>query len=907
MKNPKISIIVPIYNVEKHLPRCLDSIISQTLLDIEIICVNDCSSDNCQSILDHYVKNDPRIIVIQHTKNKSILQARKSGVRIAQGEYIIFVDGDDALESNACNTLYQMMTEAKVDICHFPTKVIGISTKTDLSGIIEFVKPYLDRLNENQAFNACFIESLYNWSIWNKIYESGLCKKAYESAGDFYCNMAEDVYTYFIISYFSKSYIGIAGDPLYNYYYGLGMTGGITNNGLTKMSMLCEQYRIAQELRKFLCQQNASIKYFDVVNSLEKKFFDECMWYWFNILSNVDCAAGFDILIGHWGSERVIAFLAKNYLNKQEVISQKVLNSSSLKTKKETIKKIGVFYHRMRNGGVERVISLLAPIWIGLGYDVVFFTDEEPTENDFSLPSCVGRVVLPTSIDIHPDETYKRIAVLRESIIKNDIDIFIHNASSSPMLIFDLLVIKTMGIPTIVSSHETFSSSMYWRDMGTLKKIHVYKIADLVIVLTKVDFKFWTLFGINTVCIPNPLLADINNIPQSKLDLLNVIWVGRFSIEKRYIHAVQIFAEVVREIPEAKLLMLGKGESTAQTDELKYEIERLGLTEHVVLCGYFKDITHFYSMSSVYLTTSYHESFSMALIESRAYGIPSVAYELPNLDIFDDNKGVVIVPQGDKNAAAKVIIRMLSDHELRVKMGMEARQSTEIFYRKNNIKNEWNKILSQIIFNEKPHDNHPDDNEKIYSRMFQSILLHYGVGINHDPIILNMLFHPYQPTPDFNPNAALSQDRRVPFDILRGVENLTDHSDFVRNYEDRDMILVHPINDIPALCRLRNACPKGTRHIQAEVMTNNSQAKPIDYALIVTPASDLQWQEDIQQFTDGFCSDWVTVVADGSEEVHLFLPEPLESTAHLYLSTRLKPGETNEYCWAHFRNIRMTI
>lgn len=89
----------------------------------------------------------------------------------------------------------------------------------------------------------------------------------------------------------------------------------------------------------------------------------------------------------------------------------------------------------MRNGGVERVISLLAPIWIGLGYDVVFFTDEEPTENDFSLPSCVGRVALPTSIDIHPDETYKRIAVLRESIIKNDIDIFIHNASSSPMLI----------------------------------------------------------------------------------------------------------------------------------------------------------------------------------------------------------------------------------------------------------------------------------------------------------------------------------------------------------------------------------------------------------------------------------------------------------------------------------------
>lgn len=127
----KVSIIVPIYNVEKHLPRCLDSIISQTLLDIEIICVNDCSSDNCQSILDRYSKNDPRIIVIQHTKNKSILQARKSGVRIAQGEYIIFVDGDDALESNACNTFISNDDRSKRLISViFQQKVIGISTKT---------------------------------------------------------------------------------------------------------------------------------------------------------------------------------------------------------------------------------------------------------------------------------------------------------------------------------------------------------------------------------------------------------------------------------------------------------------------------------------------------------------------------------------------------------------------------------------------------------------------------------------------------------------------------------------------------------------------------------------------------------------------------------------------------------
>jgi glycosyltransferase involved in cell wall biosynthesis len=906
MKNPKISVIVPIYNIEKHLPRCLDSIISQTLQNIEIICVNDYSSDNCQSILDQYAKEDARIIVIQHPENKSILQARKSGVQIAKGEYIIFVDGDDALEPLTCDTLYETMIRAKVDICHFPAKVIGISTKTDLSKIIEFIRPFQDKLNDDNVFDACYTSSIYKWSIWNKIYEASLCKKAYQCTSDFYCNMAEDVYTYFIISYFAKTYLGIEGDPLYNYYFGLGMTGGQTFNGLKKLTSLCEQSGIVLELRKFLTQQNASNKYLNVVRSLEKKFIDESISYWFYNLQNEDCADGFDILLAYWGSEKIIAFLANNYYDKQEFIAQKALGSSSLQAKKTAIKKIGVFYHRMRNGGVERVLSLLIPAWIDLGYSVVMFTDEAPTENDFPLPDCVSRVVLPTSRPfigpINPEEAHQRVLALRDGVVKYDIDVFIHNASSSPMLIYDLLVIKTMGIPTIVSSHETFSSSMYWRDTGILKKVHVYKIADLVVVLTKVDFKFWTLFGINTVRIPNPLLADINNIRPSKLDAPNVIWVGRFSIEKRYIQAVQIFAEVVQEIPEAKLLMLGKGESMAQTNELRYEIERLGLTENVVICGYFKDITHFYSMSSVYLTTSYHESFSMALIESRAYGIPSVAYELPNLDIFDDKKGAVIVPQGDKTAAAKAIVQMLSDQELRTRMGNEARQSTEMFYKNNNVMEEWDKTLNQTILNKKLPDAHQENNEEIYRRMFQSILLHYGYGITEDPTKANTSF-----TPAFTPGASLLQAPPAPFEILRNFENLTDHPDYVSNYGGGDMIMVHPIDDMPALCRLRNACPAGTRQIRAEVVTTNPMAKPIDYALIVTTAKDLQWQKDIQQFTEGYCSDWVTVPADGHEEISLVLPEPLKSAAHIYLATRLKPGKTNEYCWAHFKNIRMTI
>lgn len=105
----KVSVIIPVYNVEKYLKKCLDSIIKQTLEDIEIIVVNDGSPDNSQSIIDEYAKKDKRIIpIIQENGRQG--KARNTGLKIAKGEYISFVDSDDYLE---LNMLEKMYNEAK--------------------------------------------------------------------------------------------------------------------------------------------------------------------------------------------------------------------------------------------------------------------------------------------------------------------------------------------------------------------------------------------------------------------------------------------------------------------------------------------------------------------------------------------------------------------------------------------------------------------------------------------------------------------------------------------------------------------------------------------------------------------------------------------------------------------------
>lgn len=114
--NPKITIIVPIYNVEQYLPRCIDSIKNQTLEDIEIILVDDGSTDNSGKIVDEYAKTDNRIIAI-HKENGGQASARNVGLEIARGDYVGFIDSDDWVEIDMYQQMYERIVSTESDYC----------------------------------------------------------------------------------------------------------------------------------------------------------------------------------------------------------------------------------------------------------------------------------------------------------------------------------------------------------------------------------------------------------------------------------------------------------------------------------------------------------------------------------------------------------------------------------------------------------------------------------------------------------------------------------------------------------------------------------------------------------------------------------------------------------------------
>lgn len=115
----KVSIIVPVYNVEKYLPKCLDSLVNQTLKEIEIIVVNDGSPDNSQKVIDKYAKKYPKLIKSFYKENNGQASARNVGLEYANGKYISFVDSDDWLDLNALELMYNKLesNHAEIAIC----------------------------------------------------------------------------------------------------------------------------------------------------------------------------------------------------------------------------------------------------------------------------------------------------------------------------------------------------------------------------------------------------------------------------------------------------------------------------------------------------------------------------------------------------------------------------------------------------------------------------------------------------------------------------------------------------------------------------------------------------------------------------------------------------------------------
>ena len=155
----KVSVIIPVYNTENYLRKCLDSVCNQTLRDIEIVCINDCSPDSCLEILKEYASKDERIKIIDFKENKGAACARNAGIDAAQGEYLGFVDSDDFIDLDFYEKLYNKAIETGADAVKGNYAVNGVIVDSIINSIID---------KDKNAFCFSFCSAIFKTKTLNQ-------------------------------------------------------------------------------------------------------------------------------------------------------------------------------------------------------------------------------------------------------------------------------------------------------------------------------------------------------------------------------------------------------------------------------------------------------------------------------------------------------------------------------------------------------------------------------------------------------------------------------------------------------------------------------------------------------------------------------------------------------------------
>ncbi len=275
-KKIKVSVCIPVCGTEDSLEACLESVAAQEIYVekqnnksfLEIIVVDDSgASQKTEQIVRQFVKNHKKekfsVNFIQHEKNKGLVEARRTAVYEALGDYIMFVDSDDTLPSGAVCALYEKALESGADIvqgrANICVKNSNEKAKTEdtfLAKRVEDVsskanKVYSGTLENRECLDTFLLEEKICGFLWGKIFTRELCLDAFNEIPLCYCIFGEDFLTYFYLSYFAKKYVGIE-NAVYNYFVNTGISSNKKIYDLNEWKKVCSASSVAAILLNWI-------------------------------------------------------------------------------------------------------------------------------------------------------------------------------------------------------------------------------------------------------------------------------------------------------------------------------------------------------------------------------------------------------------------------------------------------------------------------------------------------------------------------------------------------------------------------------------------------------------------------------------------------------------------------------
>lgn len=682
---PRVSVVLPVFNVERYLVECLDSIVAQDYPNLEIIAVDDGSTDRSLKVLEDYAAAHPQVKVL-HQDNSGAGIARNRGIVAAAGKYIWFVDPDDAIEPGAVRDLVGMAEKFQTDV------VVSCLARYDseLENLITVSLHFPQAAKLPEVFSGEDIaDTIYTTfrdgpSPCNKFFrrefvmENGLQFQALPRVNDL-------CFSYSALALSRRTHV--VNNAYYR--YRTARKGSSQNSTDKDPSPVCAAYAKLQEVL------SSAGKFEKFSRSFYRAFYGSCS-YTFRQLRKAETAgrllallradgvapiagarlgresfkndAEFARYVAFWGETRPYRLMIDD-------AQRHMADAMPELDERDGRKCLGVICGSLCMGGIERVVTQLVPMFVGRGFDIVLMTREPPSAKEYALPKgCIRVVVGRDSADM---SRYSRIRV---AILKYGIGTVVDHEYYLLTIGQDIDAIHSAGARAVVHHHSVFSN-MYLRDNRELalpELLKAYRSADAMVTLSDADADFFNLMGCRAVKIADPV-PDVPPCERDACCSRTIVWCARFVDGKRPLDAVRIFELVLKKVPDARLTMLGDGERRQMALVEDYLASRPQLRKAVFLAGRQSDVFAYERTAGVFLTTSKFDGFSLSIVEAKAMGLPVVAYAMPYLETLRPGTGAVSVPQGDVGAAADVIIKIFGDCDLRRDLSRQARASYEHF------------------------------------------------------------------------------------------------------------------------------------------------------------------------------------------------------------------------------------
>ena len=669
---PKVSVIIPVYNVAPYLRQCLGSVVNQTMRDIEAVCVDDGSTDGSAAILQEYAANDTRIKVIS-IPNSGTVVARQEAVAAATGEWCLFLDPDDWLEADACEKFVAFAYVENADIvqCGFFLHETAPRPMAQKNASEAYFNCQPVRVEGVRLLEEIYQERTLPWNLIGRMIRASVCKVAFAEQIKAYSINETDVYAVFHIIAHANA-LAVMPHRLYNYRYGVGVSTK-REMGLAEFSRLLGKFDTFDELMRYTAHAAPDSPQRRAVAAIGEQMFRSTFLTAASgrIARPEDRKKAFALLCKKLSYSRVADFLVRFYRDSPVNLADHLDSLGAIEPidPPKTIRKVGIFYFHLAMGGVMRVIEAEVEGLRKAGVDVVLFADDDGAPVELRVPDGVEIVRLPPLMGQARASAEERFAGLVAALKDHPVDVFHSHQGLEPRTVFDLVACRMVcRIPFWLHYHSVSTATLWTAPSlaSYLNEPARLRLCDGVFVLNGMDAMVLAALGANAVDVGNPLTkcaaGGLCAAPGAKDNDL-VLWMGRLSGEKHPGEAVRVFARARQNHPGLRLAMVCAGTPNALKG-LEEIVEREGVGDAVEIHGVTDDPSACLAKASVMLVTSDFEGYGLAVQEALAHGVPVVSYAQEALTLYRGNRAVVQVPPRDIMAAAAALCDVLASSDM---------------------------------------------------------------------------------------------------------------------------------------------------------------------------------------------------------------------------------------------------